>query len=612
MPEELSTAPTVAISAIAPYRLGARRCARATGVVLAATLLFTGGPAQAAVPQGWSIPVDISDPGPDSNELQIVAAPDGTVAAVWYQLDGLNNIIQASASADHGLTWSAPVDLSAGGQTAQSPQITATVDGALTAVWSRFDGANNIIQSSTSTDRGTTWTTAVNVSIPGRSSIEPQIVAAPDSALTAVWSRSDGVNKIVQASTSVDRGVTWGAPTNLSAVGQDAESPQVVTAPDGTLTAIWSRFDGANKIIQTSTSTDHGTTWTSPVNLSTPGQPAIGPQIASAPDGTISAVWGRWQPSGYMAQASTSTDHGATWTNPADLTTASGTAFGLQVTAASDGTFAAIWSRHNAGTFSIHTSSSTDRGVTWSGPATLSPVGPVTEGPQIAGAPDGTLTAVWAQSDGSDRVIRTRSSTDRGATWSSPANISPADSLGSYAEIPQLAATPDGALTAVWRAYVEAGSVIQSSFAVTAPTITSATPPAPVVGTAYSFQVTAGGSPAPGLTISGGVLPAGLTMSAGLISGTPSTSGDYTFTITASNGTVPDATTTYTITVGAVAAPVIPSTPAVISPLPKSLAHSGAEISAPVPVGALVAVVLGTALVLVSRRHSDKESFSGR
>jgi flagellar hook assembly protein FlgD/PKD repeat protein len=70
-----------------------------------------------------------------------------------------------------------------------------------------------------------------------------------------------------------------------------------------------------------------------------------------------------------------------------------------------------------------------------------------------------------------------------------------------------------------------------------APTITSGAPPVTAtVGAAYQFAFAGTGSPLPTYTISGGQLPAGLTLSAaGLLSGTPTESGTFTFSVSASN-----------------------------------------------------------------------------
>lgn len=82
------------------------------------------------------------------------------------------------------------------------------------------------------------------------------------------------------------------------------------------------------------------------------------------------------------------------------------------------------------------------------------------------------------------------------------------------------------------------------------PEITSGAPVVAVVGTPYSFDITATGSPAPVLSMSGGSLPAGLAFdsSTGVVSGTPLAAGRSSFTITASNGLGPDVNAIITIT----------------------------------------------------------------
>lgn len=91
--------------------------------------------------------------------------------------------------------------------------------------------------------------------------------------------------------------------------------------------------------------------------------------------------------------------------------------------------------------------------------------------------------------------------------------------------------------------------------ATVAPTITSANNATFTVGQAGTFTVTATGTPTPTLT-SSGALPSGVTFTdngngTATIAGTPAagTNGSYPITITASNGTAPDATQNFTLTV---------------------------------------------------------------
>ncbi len=82
------------------------------------------------------------------------------------------------------------------------------------------------------------------------------------------------------------------------------------------------------------------------------------------------------------------------------------------------------------------------------------------------------------------------------------------------------------------------------------PVFTSGAPPNGTVGTAYTFTFTASGTPSPTFSVTSGTAPAGLSLAAdGTLSGTPTTAGTFTFTVTASNGVAPDATQTVTINV---------------------------------------------------------------
>ena len=85
---------------------------------------------------------------------------------------------------------------------------------------------------------------------------------------------------------------SWITPVDLSATGQNANQPQIVAAPNNTLTAIWYRWDGSNNIIQSSSLAPSSSSSSSSSTSSDPGVPGIflavndvlvGSQVAGAP-----------------------------------------------------------------------------------------------------------------------------------------------------------------------------------------------------------------------------------------------------------------------------------------------------------------------------------------
>ncbi len=91
---------------------------------------------------------------------------------------------------------------------------------------------------------------------------------------------------------------------------------------------------------------------------------------------------------------------------------------------------------------------------------------------------------------------------------------------------------------------------VDITYTVQPPTITSASDAFFEQGHGGSFTVTATGNPAPTFSETG-TLPTGVTLSGGVLSGTPTQSGSFPITITATNGFSPNAIQSFTLVVNA-------------------------------------------------------------
>jgi hypothetical protein len=219
----------------------------------------------------------------------------------------------ATAPSGAGAAWLSPVDISRAGQNATEPQVAADSAGDVVAVWRRSKGANYVIEA-VERPTGGAWSAPLQLSAEGQSAETPQVAVDAAGDAVAVWSRSNGSKYIVQSATRPAGGV-WGPPLDLSAAGADAKGPQVAVDGAGRFVVVWSRSTGpSTAVIQSATGLPSGA-WSGPDELSTSGRNDE-PQIAVDSRGDAVAVWrhyegGRPRPEPPRAHRSASTPPGA-------------------------------------------------------------------------------------------------------------------------------------------------------------------------------------------------------------------------------------------------------------------------------------------------------------
>jgi hypothetical protein len=198
----------------------------------------------------WQAPVDLSAVGQGAETPQVAVDPQGNAVAVWRRFNGMNFIVQGAARPAGSGVWQVPVDLSVAGQSAYSPDVALDPQGNAVAVWNRSNGTNNIVQGAVRPAGSGVWQAPVDLSVAGQSAFSPQVAFDPQGNAVAVWERSNGTNFIVQGAVGPAGSGVWQAPVDLSAVGQNAESPQVAFDRQGNAVAVWERFNGTNFIVQ--------------------------------------------------------------------------------------------------------------------------------------------------------------------------------------------------------------------------------------------------------------------------------------------------------------------------------------------------------------------------
>jgi len=244
---------------------------------------------------------------------------------------------------------------------------------------------------------------------------------------------------------SPDSGATWGPPQFVCGVrcrsnniaGPWQADPIVRVADDGTVYIAW--LDNWNPGIAVSKSSDHGTTWTRPVNAGNSGSGwGDKPWMALSGDGKdVYVAWNHGDP--YIAA---SHDFGATFGTPVRLTSPTNSLFYYPESGlvASDGTAyfsMSVETSKGTGAVDLVLAKSTDGGASWA----FLPVEHSEESPgcavdvcitdefqaQIVMAGDRAETIMVAymknEAAGTPKFFFSRTSTDGGMTWSAPSRI---------------------------------------------------------------------------------------------------------------------------------------------------------------------------------------------
>jgi hypothetical protein len=175
------------------------------------------------------------------------------------------------------------------------------------------------------TDSGSTWSVPILLSRPGAGEAGLPVIEANGSSLIAAWLESDnilsGVDTIVVSRRSVDGGLTWEPPVQLSPSRESAGYPRLARAGN-TVTLAWT--NGYNGSIYVRRSTDGGSAWTSRQKIATTTSKPFGGSVYEAFPSP--AIGTGVQYLAYVSASKTlkvrrSTDGGVHWSSASTLAT---------------------------------------------------------------------------------------------------------------------------------------------------------------------------------------------------------------------------------------------------------------------------------------------------
>jgi hypothetical protein len=371
-----------------------------------------------------------------------IAASGTTVIAAWEDFIAGNSKpnIFVARSTDSGATFGSPLTFSNGTSTPRNPKIAISGTTVL-VVWEDNRGAGYDISMVRSTDGGATFSTTTVFSTFGNS-FDPQVAIQGTTVLVS-WEDISTLNYEVLIARSTDGGVTFASPLNLSNNSGGSVNPQIMTSGTTVIVA-WEDSTPGNTEIFVSRSTNNGATFGPPLNISNTAVKSIDPKIAISGT-TVLITWADGNFGSDEIFVSRSMDSGTTFAPPMNISNSGGGAHYPEI-AISGAIVMVTWQDFKTGNDEIFLSRSTDSGASFASPLNLSNNTPSSFGPKVTALGTTGLIVVWRDRGAGNLDIFVARSTDSGATFGSPVNVSNSSGSASGLKITVLGTT----VLAIW------------------------------------------------------------------------------------------------------------------------------------------------------------------
>lgn len=338
--------------------------------------------------------------------------------------------------------WSPTVtNLSVRGQDALIPQVASNNNGNAVAVWSLYDGVNALIQAAQFKNKE--WGTAVAISASGGNASTPRVAVNGSGNARAIWISNNTGNQVVEMAGYNDKTALWSEISQVSAPGQDANTPRIAMNEAGATAIVWTLFNGSNWVVQAKLYVAGA--WMDTITLSTPLRNAFTPEVVVSSSGAVIVVWSRLDFDNNTHVIESIRFQNGRW---GEVNTISNPGLDTklpQLAVDQAGNVTVVWMQANGELYNIQ--SRRWSGATgWDNNVALSPVGENADSPGVAADGSATAIAIWTQQL-TDGVWTLRSKRFSAGRWG---DLKAFASGGQSASSPHIAADNGGSATAVW------------------------------------------------------------------------------------------------------------------------------------------------------------------
>ncbi len=393
---------------------------------------------------------------------QVAFDADGNAFAVWHQHDGTYMSIYANRyDAGTGL-WKGAVEIDAGANNAQNPQVAFDAGGNAIVVWRQFDGVSVFNIYANRYEAGTGWTGAELIETGANSASDPHLAVDANGNGVAVWEQYDGTYMSIYANRYDAKSGSWKGAELIDAGANNAGSPQVAVDVDGNAFAVWYQDDANWSIYANRYDAETGL-WGGAGLIDAGDTHAYTPQVAFDASGNAFAVWHQYDGTYWSIYANRYDAQAGAWEGAGLIETGDNNADSPQVAFDADGNAVAVWVQLDGTYSSIYANRYDAATGLWGTAELIETDANDAYNPQVDVDASGNAFAVWRQDDGTGTVTydiyANRYDAQSGA-WGTAELI---ETGAGGTSSPQVAFDASGNAFAVWTQYDE--SSYQSIYA---------------------------------------------------------------------------------------------------------------------------------------------------
>jgi predicted secreted protein with PEFG-CTERM motif len=371
-----------------------------------------------AVPSGFSNPLNISSNLGDSI-LPQMAVSGNEVYILWNDNATGQYGIFLTKSTDGGTSFGVPVNISKNIGSSGSQQF-AVSGNDVCVVWQATATGKYQILFAKSTDGGATFTTPVNLSNNLGDSSYPKVLVSGNNIYVTWAFTVTNKDYDILFTKSADGGATFTTPVNLSNTVGDTGLPQMTMSGDN-IYITWENNGLGNFDVFVAKSADSGNTFSAPVNVSKNPKPSGAPQIVASGN-VVYVVWMDNTPGNYDIFVAKSTDNASTFETPVNVSNTAGDSGYPQMTLSENNLYVVWTETISKSNYDVLFAKSTDGGATFTTPVNISKNVGASGWAQVAVS--GNIYVIWEDNTPGNYDILISKSTDGGATFITPVNIS--------------------------------------------------------------------------------------------------------------------------------------------------------------------------------------------